>query len=79
MSPSIILVFHHYHSYFSAFVTATLLLLQFLIVFNPRHMRQRVTVVFLCVYVCVFLSVTKLAAIYLIYESKVRCYKVPYL
>ena len=31
-----------------------------------------------CVYVCVCLSVTMLTATYLICESKMRCYKVPY-
>ena len=41
---------------------------------NPRRMHRRVTVVVLCV--C--LSVTKLTVTYLICESKVQCYKVPY-
>ena len=39
-------------------------------------MHRTVTVVFLCV--CVCLSVTKLAATYLVCESKVRRYKDPY-
>ena len=43
---------------------------------NPRRMRHRITVVVLCV--CVCLSVTKLTATYLVCESKVQCYKVPY-
>ena len=43
-------------------------------IINPRHMRRRVTVVVLCV--C--LSVTKLTATYLVCESKVLDYKVPY-
>jgi hypothetical protein len=49
-------------------------------IINPRRMRCRVTVVVLCVYLSVCLSVTTLTATYLIYESKVRCYKatVPY-
>ena len=43
---------------------------------NPRRMRHRVTVVPLRVSVC--LSVTKLMATYLVCESKMWCYKVPY-
>ena len=42
---------------------------------NPWRMRRRVMVVVLCVCVCVCVCV---AAIYLVCESKVRCYKVPY-
>ena len=44
-------------------------------VINPRRMREGMVVV-LCV--CVCLSVTELAATYLVCKSKVRCYKVPY-
>ena len=39
---------------------------------------MRVTVVVLCVYLCICVFVTKLAAIYLICESKVQLCKVPY-
>ena len=46
---------------------------QFLALINPRHMRCRVTEAVLCV--CV---VTKVTATYLVCESKVRCYKIPY-
>ena len=53
---------------------------------NPQRMRRRVTAVVLCVCVCVCvcvclsvcLSVTKLAATYLVCESKVRRHKDPY-
>ena len=45
-----------------------------MLVINPRRMRRRVTVVVLCV----ILSVTTLAATYLVCESNLRCYKVPY-
>ena len=45
-------------------------------IFNTRRMHRRVTVVVLCV--CVRLSVTKQAAIYLVCECKVWRYKVPY-
>ena len=47
-------------------------------------MRRRVTVVVLCVCVCVCvcvsvcLSVTTLAATYLVYTSQVRCHRVVY-
>ncbi len=40
-----------------------------LTIINPRRMHHRVTVVVLCV--CLCLSVTKLAATYLVCESKV--------
>ena len=46
-----------------------------LVLINPRRMREGMVVV-LCV--CVCLSVTELAATYLVCKSKVRCYKVPY-
>ena len=41
-------------------------------------MRRRVTIVILCVCMCVCLSVAELTATYLVCESKMRCYKVPY-
>ena len=45
------------------------------LIINPRRMRRRVTVVVLCV---IPLSVTTLAATYLVCESNLLCYKVPY-
>ena len=45
-------------------------------IINPRCMCCRVTVVVLCV--CVCLSLTKLSITYLVCESKVWRYKVPY-
>ena len=51
-------------------------ILQTCIIVNPQCMRRRVTVVVLCV--CRCLSVTKLAAAYIVCESKMWCYKVPY-
>jgi hypothetical protein len=42
---------------------------------NTRRMRA---VVVLCVCLCVYLLRAELAATYLIFESKVQCYEVPY-
>ena len=49
-------------------------------VVNPRRMREGYGSRSVCVCVCVSLcvSVTALAATYLVYKSQVRCYKVPY-
>ena len=50
------------------------------VIINPRRMREgygsRSVCVCMCVSVC--LSVTTLTATYLVCESKLRCYKVPY-
>ena len=43
---------------------------------NPRHMHKGYDSWFVCLSVC--LSVTTLAATYLICESNLRCCKVPY-
>ena len=47
-------------------------------IFKPRHMRKGYSSSFRCVCVCVYLSLAKLAATYLVCLSKVRWYKVPY-
>jgi hypothetical protein len=47
-------------------------------VFAWRNIKnERVTVVILCVYLPVCVSVTTLTATYLVCESKLRCYKIP--
>ena len=43
---------------------------------NPRHMHEGYGSHSVCV--CVCLSVTTLTATYLVCESKLQCYKVPY-
>ena len=47
-------------------------------VFNPRRTRRRVTVLGLCVSVSVCLSVTMLAATYLVCKSQMKCHMVLY-
>ena len=49
-----------------------------LVLINPRRMRCRVTVLGLCVGVSVCLSVTVLAATYLIFKSQMKCRTVLY-
>ena len=43
---------------------------------NPRRMHEGYSSRFMCV--CVYLSITTLAATYLFCTSQMRCYKAPY-
>ena len=46
-------------------------------VFITPRACARGTVVIVCVCLCVCVSVTTLATTYLVYKSRIRCYKVP--
>ena len=67
-------VHNHNQKLTISFVDPADLYSQFCRIIDPQRMHHRVTVVIVCV--CKRLSVTTLAAIYLVFMSKMRCLRV---